>query len=92
MKSYSNRKLWYRNSAEIDLSIHEKLLQTHSGKPQLKHLDGASMKNYQVPHKAFETLQLIENTINIVPLAMTVWVNLSNSEIDLHIEFWQKHL
>jgi len=54
MKDYSSRALWYRNSAEVNLEIHKRMLKTHSMKPSLKHFDGSIMREYQVPHKAFE--------------------------------------
>jgi len=55
-KSLENRQLWYSNIAETELKIHERILRTKSGKPNLKHYDGATVQSYQNPHKAFETV------------------------------------
>jgi hypothetical protein len=55
MKAEISRKRWYRSSANIDLDIHQKIIRTHSGKPNLKYFDGATMTSYQLPTKAFES-------------------------------------
>ena len=54
MKGASNESNWYKNEAEIEVAIHQRILRTHSGNPALKYFDGTTMKNYQYPHKVFE--------------------------------------
>jgi len=56
MKSEVSRKRWYRLGAEVDIDIHRRILRNHSGKPALKHFDGAMMTSYQLPSKAFESV------------------------------------
>ena len=48
--------MWFRNTAALELALHKRLLKTKSGKPSLKYFDGATMKSYQLPHKAYETV------------------------------------
>jgi len=54
-KTYEEHNLqWFMNPAEMQIQIHDRILETNSGKPNLKYFDGATMKGYQIPHKAFE--------------------------------------
>ena len=55
-KSDKCRFNWYRNEAEIDLQIHYRMMRTKSGSSPLRYFDGATMKSYQDPPKAWETL------------------------------------
>ena len=54
MKNHHTRGLWYQTTAELELAIYDRLLRTHSGKSPLNFFDSATMKQYQVPDKAFE--------------------------------------
>ena len=56
MKDSDSDALWYQNAANIDLAIHQRMLETHSGKPILKYFDGDTMKSYQTPPRAFEAV------------------------------------
>ena len=47
---------WFRNRAQIDIEIHERILRTKSGRPALEYFDGALMQGYQNPHKVFEAV------------------------------------
>ncbi|KAL7539833.1 hypothetical protein ACHAXR_009651 [Thalassiosira sp. AJA248-18] len=49
------RENWYRNSAEIDIELHQRLHRTKSGKPALRFFDGSTMMNYQTPPKVVES-------------------------------------
>ena len=55
-KSYSSRKLWYANTAEIELAIQKRTVRTKSGKIPLQYFDGATMMSYQVPSRTIETV------------------------------------
>jgi hypothetical protein len=55
-KSYSSRKLWYANSAEIELAIQKRTVRTKSGNSPLRYFDGATMMSYQVPSRTIETV------------------------------------
>jgi hypothetical protein len=55
-KSFSSRKYWYDSEDEVELKMRKRLRPTVSGKPPLKSFDGSTMKKYQVPHGAFETI------------------------------------
>lgn len=61
MKSFDSRAQWYRNSAEINLSVQQRIVETYSGLPALQYFDGASMNAYQVPHKTFESVYCRRN-------------------------------
>mmetsp|Transcript_28983 Transcript_28983/g.33696 ORF Transcript_28983/g.33696 Transcript_28983/m.33696 type:complete len:745 (+) Transcript_28983:66-2300(+) len=56
MKDKSDRNRWFRNTAQVDLDIHKRLLLTHSGSPPLKFFDGALMQEYQIPIKAYQNV------------------------------------
>ena len=55
-KSDKCRFNWYMNEAQIDLRIHYRMMRTKSGSSPLRYFDGATMKSYQDPPKAWETL------------------------------------
>jgi len=55
-KKRSARKLWYRNEAEIELAIRNRMLRTKSGRSSLRHFDGSTMLTYQRPSKRTEAL------------------------------------
>lgn len=55
-KNQKDDQNWYRNRAQIDIEIHERILRTKSGRPTLKYFDGALMQGYQNPHKVFESV------------------------------------
>ena len=55
-KSDKCRYNWYKNEAEIDVQIHYRMMRTKSGSSPLRYFDGATMKSYQNPPKAWETL------------------------------------
>ena len=55
-KSDKCRYNWYMNEAEIDVQIHYRMMRTKSGSSPLRYFDGATMKSYQDPPKAWETL------------------------------------
>ena len=48
------RKRWYRSSAEVELDLSRRILPTKDGKTSLHYFDGATMKSYQMPSRAFE--------------------------------------
>ena len=56
MKSEISRKNWYRSGADIEIDIHERMVETKSGKSPIKYFDGATMTSYQLPSKAFESV------------------------------------
>lgn len=47
---------FHRNEAELEISMHRRLLKSRSGLMPLKFFDGATMKSYQVPPKSWETV------------------------------------
>jgi len=55
-KSEACRFLWYLNEAEKSLDIQYRLLPTVSGQSPLHYFDGATMRSYQNPPKAWETV------------------------------------
>jgi hypothetical protein len=55
-KSFSTRKRWYANSAEINLAIQKRSVRTHSGTSPFRIFDGSTMVSYQMPPKALETV------------------------------------
>mmetsp|Transcript_937 Transcript_937/g.1444 ORF Transcript_937/g.1444 Transcript_937/m.1444 type:complete len:866 (+) Transcript_937:187-2784(+) len=55
MKDSLDDSAWYKNEAETQVAIHQRILRTHSGAPALKYFDGATLKGYQIPHKVFES-------------------------------------
>ena len=55
-KSYSTRKRWYANSAEIDLAMKKRSVRTMSGESPFRYFDGATMVSYQVPSRTVENV------------------------------------
>ena len=55
-KDYETRSNWYRNAAEIQLELHQRIARTKSGSPSLLHFDAATMIGYQLPSKSFECI------------------------------------
>lgn len=55
-KSFTARKNWFRNEAEINLDIRKRMVKTRSGEPPLMYFDGATMVSYQLPSKRFENV------------------------------------
>ena len=53
-KDVETRKRWYRSSAEVELDLSRRILPTKDGKTSLHYFDGATMKSYQMPSRAFE--------------------------------------
>ena len=48
------RKRWYRSPAAVELDLSRRILPTKDGKTSLRYFDGATMKSYQMPSRAFE--------------------------------------
>jgi len=55
-KHIESRALWYSNPAQVELMIQRRILPTKAGPSSLNYYDGATQKNFQVPHKVFETV------------------------------------
>jgi hypothetical protein len=55
-KSYSTRKRWYANAAEVDLAIQKRSVRNKSGTSQFKYFDGPTMVSYQVPPRSMEAV------------------------------------
>ena len=53
-KDVETRKRWYRSPAAIELDLSRRILPTMDGKTSLRYFDGATMKSYQMPARAFE--------------------------------------
>lgn len=53
-KSYSSRKQWYANVAQIELAIQKRGVITKSGESPFLHFSGATMTSYQIPSRAAE--------------------------------------
>jgi len=53
-KDVETRKRWYRSPAAIELDLSRRILPTKDGKTSLRYFDGATMKSYQMPARAFE--------------------------------------
>jgi len=47
---------FHRSQAEMEISMHRRLLTSRSGAKPLKFFDGAVLKSYQVPPKSWETV------------------------------------
>ena len=54
-KDSSLKGSWYRNAAEIEIELHQRLFRTNSGKPAIRYFDGSIMSNYQMPPKVVAT-------------------------------------
>lgn len=46
---------WFRNEAEVELQLHQRVHRTKLGKPMLQYFDGHIMRDYQIPHKVITT-------------------------------------
>mmetsp|Transcript_36574 Transcript_36574/g.41724 ORF Transcript_36574/g.41724 Transcript_36574/m.41724 type:complete len:331 (-) Transcript_36574:40-1032(-) len=55
-KSEQYAKEWFHNEAEINVRIRERLLETKSGMPVLKYVDGSTIQEYQRPSIAWDTV------------------------------------
>ncbi|EJK57619.1 hypothetical protein THAOC_22319 [Thalassiosira oceanica] len=55
-KDAHTRRRWYRNEAEIDLALKRRILPTRTGDSSLRYFDGATMRSYQLPSRAFQTI------------------------------------
>ena len=55
-KSYSTRKRWYANAAQVDLAILKRSMRTKSGTTPFKYFDGPTMVSYQVPPRSMEAV------------------------------------
>mmetsp|Transcript_24003 Transcript_24003/g.47680 ORF Transcript_24003/g.47680 Transcript_24003/m.47680 type:complete len:728 (+) Transcript_24003:116-2299(+) len=53
-KDVETRKRWYRSPAAVELDLSRRILPTKDGKTSLRYFDGATMKSYQMPSRAFE--------------------------------------
>ena len=60
-KNYESRANWYRNAAEIDILLRQRLHGTKTGKPTLLHFDAPTMIGYQVPPKEFESIYCLKD-------------------------------
>mmetsp|Transcript_12738 Transcript_12738/g.16093 ORF Transcript_12738/g.16093 Transcript_12738/m.16093 type:complete len:463 (+) Transcript_12738:1555-2943(+) len=50
------RSNWYKNPAQVDESIHRRILRSKSGKSLLEYFDGTTMASYHIPRRAVETV------------------------------------
>ena len=55
-KSYSTRKRWYANAAEVDLAIQKRSVRNKSGTTPFKYFDGPTMVSYQIPPRSMEVV------------------------------------
>ncbi len=53
-KDVETRKRWYRSPAQVELDLSRRILPTKNGKSSLRYFDGATMRSYQLPQRAFE--------------------------------------
>lgn len=53
-RSHYIKAAWYRNEAEFDLALEERMVQTVSGDGPLRNFDGATMMIYQFPSRIDE--------------------------------------
>ena len=42
--------------AKLDIAIHQRVRNTKFGRPALKYFDAPTMKQYQIPHKGFQSV------------------------------------
>ena len=59
-KSVETRKRWYRSPAAVELDLSRRILPTKDGKTSLRYFDGATMKSYQMPSRAFEDIYCLQ--------------------------------
>jgi hypothetical protein len=55
-KSYSSRKRWYANPAEVELAMQKRCVRTKSGQSPFHYFSGATMASYQVPSRQVENV------------------------------------
>ena len=55
-KNYKSRARWYRNSAEIEIELRQRIHATKSGQSALRFFDGPTMISYQLPSKVQEVV------------------------------------
>ncbi len=55
-KDVQTRKRWYRSPAAVELDLSRRILPTKEGMTSLRYFDGATMKSYQMPPRAFEDI------------------------------------
>eukprot|EP00804_Cyclotella_cryptica_P023178 CCRYP_000385-RE/>CCRYP_000385-RE protein AED:0.05 eAED:0.05 QI:629/1/1/1/1/0.83/6/648/468 len=60
-KEYKTRSNWYRNAAEIQIQLHQRLHNTRSNQSPLLYFDPSNMLKYQVPSKASENMYCLDN-------------------------------
>ena len=53
-KDVETRNRWYRSPAAVELDLSRRILPTKDGKTSPRYFDGATMKSYQIPSRAFE--------------------------------------
>jgi len=53
-KSLKARQNWYRNAAEINLQLQQRLVKSKSGSALLQYFDGSTMEQFQYPGKRVE--------------------------------------
>ena len=56
LKDYETRANWYRNAAEIQIELHQRIHKMKFDAPALLHFDAATMLSYQLPSKSFESI------------------------------------
>mmetsp|Transcript_39158 Transcript_39158/g.91230 ORF Transcript_39158/g.91230 Transcript_39158/m.91230 type:complete len:698 (-) Transcript_39158:99-2192(-) len=62
-KKASCRQNFYRNEAEVNVAIHNKMIRTKSGRHPLKYFDGFTMGMYQTPSRPWQE-SFCRNTTN----------------------------
>jgi spermidine synthase/S-adenosylmethionine/arginine decarboxylase-like enzyme len=55
-KSWSSRKRWYANPAEVELAMQKRGVRTKSGQSPFHYFNGATMASYQVPSRSVENV------------------------------------
>lgn len=55
LKNTKSKSLWYRNEAQIQNEIHQRIIKSHEA-PYFNYFDGSIFKSYQIPHKVIETM------------------------------------
>ena len=55
-KNYKSRARWYRNAAEIEVGLRQRIHSTKSRQPVLRFFDGSTMMSYQLPSKTQEVI------------------------------------
>ena len=55
-KDHESRAKWFKNEAELQREMHNRLLTAKDGESPLRFFDGASMMQYQFPSRVVETI------------------------------------